>query len=353
VDDHLVRRDAVDGEPRFGMLETVREYALELLGEEREAAALAMAAYLADVAEAVELEARTDARALARLDPELDNIRTALGVCAEAGEAELELRLAAGTWRYWWHRGAPAEGLGRIERALAASDDSPTVARALALRGAAALAWALGDFERAKDLANAAIPVAIEAGTTWEELSAHTVLGIVANAEGDRALARHHHQRSMALKEQLGVEPVAEKVNLGVIALDAGDFDEARVMFEDVLAIERNGFAFLNLGVAYYALGEHEASVGAFEEARACFEEVGFRAHVAHALQGLAAYAATHGRFEESARLLGEARGELDEIGTPEGDFAEGMVESTKERARAALGEAAFESAYAAGRNRT
>jgi predicted ATPase/DNA-binding SARP family transcriptional activator len=357
VDDHLVRRDDVDGEPRFGMLETVREYALELLGEERQASAIAMAAYLADVAEAVEVEARSKPKALARLDPELDNVRAALAVCAETGEAELELRLAAGIWRYWWVRGSPAEGIRRIERALAASDGSPTEARARALRGAAGLAWVLGDFERAKDLAGAAIPVAIEAGATWEELSAHTVLGVVANVEGDRTLARHHHERSMALKVELGVEPVVEKLNLGAVALDEANYPEALSMFEDVLAIHRRnenvdgiGHASLNLGVVHYALGAHEASLRAFEEARECFQEVGFRAHVAHALQGLAASAAAEARFEDAALMLGQASAELDEIGAWEGDFAVDMVARTKEQAIEALGHDGFEAAYTAGR---
>ena len=357
VDDHLVRREDVDGEPRFGMLETVREYALELLGEERQASALAMAAYLAVVAEEVEVEARTYAQALAKLDPEIDNVRAGLDACAEAGAAELELRLAGGIWRYWWFRGAAAEGIRHIERALAGGDGAPTVARAQALRGAAGLAWVLGDLEHAKNLAQAAIPVAVEAGSVWDEMAANTVIGVVANVEGDRALARLHHRRSMDLAEQLGFEPFAQKLNLGVIALDEEDYPEAQVMFEDVLAIHRRnenvegiGTALLNLGVVHYALGTHEASLRAFEEARECFEEVGFRAHVAHTFQGFAAFAAGEGRFEDAARLLGQARGELDEIGAPEGDFAQDMVAWTKDRAREALGEDAFDAAYAAGR---
>jgi predicted ATPase/DNA-binding SARP family transcriptional activator len=356
VDHHLIHRVESAGEPRYGMLETVREYALELLGAERQSTALDMARYLADIADEVEVEARVRAQALAKLDPELDNIRAALAACAETGEAELELRLAGGIWRYWWVRGSPAEGIERIERALGASDGPPTVARAQALRGAAGLAWVLGDFERAKDLARAAIPVAVQAGSAWDEMAANTVLGVVANVEGDRALARRHHQRSLELAEQLAIEPLVQKLNLGAVALDEADYPEAQVMFEDVLAIHRRnenvegvGTALLNLGVVHYALEEHEASFRAFEEASECFEEVGFRAHVAHAFQGFAAYAASEGRFEDAARLLGQARAELDEIGAPEGDFAQDMVDWTKEQARAALGDDAFEAAYAAG----
>jgi tetratricopeptide (TPR) repeat protein len=161
----------------------------------------------------------------------------------------------------------------------------------------------------------------------------------------------------MALKEQLGLEPVVEKLNLGAVALDEGDVPGARSMFEDVLAIHRRnenvegiGTALLNLGPIHHRLGEHEASLRAFEEARECFEEVGFRAHVAHALQGVAAYAASDGRFEDPARLLGQARAELDDSRAPAGNFPQGLVAETEDHAREALGDAAFEAAYAEGR---
>ena len=109
------------------------------------------------------------------------------------------------------------------------------------------------------------------------------------------------------------------------------------------------GFALINLGVVRYALGEHEASRRDFEEAHSCFAEVGFRAQVAHALQGLATFEARERRYVEAAHLLGRARRELDDIGAAEDDFAVEMVAWTTERARAGLGDEAFEEAYAAG----
>ena len=51
-------------------------------------------------------------------------------------------------------------------------------------------------------------------------------------------------------------------------------------------------------------------------------------------------------RRSEATRLLGEARRELDEIGSPEETFAARLIEETKQRARAALGDEAFEAAY-------
>ena len=360
VDDHLGLRGETGGEPRFGMLETVREYALELLGEDRVAAELALAEYFSEIAD--ELRESTTEGELRRivdaLDPEIENIRAALAAGAASGDSGLQVRLAGGLSRYWQYRGPVAEGLEWIEQALASGDGGAAIpARAHALRAGAGLAWMRGDLLRATELAEAAIPVAIETGATWDELAAHTVLGIVANAGGDRERARYHHQRSIELKEKLGVEPVVEKLNLGCVALDAGDHEEAIALFEDVLASHRRherpagiGYALLNLGVAHYQLGDHEATRREFEEARACLAEAGLRVQHAYALQGLAAAEASQGRFEQAARILGEARRELDELGVPEigSDFAPEMVAETRARAREALGRDTFEATYAA-----
>ncbi|MDF2750497.1 MAG: Transcriptional regulator [Gaiellaceae bacterium] len=358
VDNSLVRRGEAEGEPRFELLETIREYALELLGGERASVELRMGEHLADLLAAVEFEARESAAALERLDPELDNLRAAIDAAVAAGDVELELRLAGGLWRYCWVRGLAVEGLRRIRSALERAGKTPSTARARALQGGAGLAWSLGDFACAKELAREAIPVAAEVGSLWDEIAANTVLGVVANNEDDREAARRHHRRGMELSEQLGLEPLPQKLNLGIVALDSGDYDEARELFEDVLAHHRRaendagiGFALINLGVVHHALGDHGASLEAFREAGERFERVGFRVHVAHALQGLAAFEASEGRFREAARLLGRARAELDEVGAAETDFAADMVGWTKGRAAEALGPEGFEAAYEAARS--
>jgi predicted ATPase/DNA-binding SARP family transcriptional activator len=357
VDDHLLRRGDVDDEPRFGMLETVREYALELLGDERLPTAHDMALHLADLVDEVDVASRGVSPALAQLDPELDNVRAALAACAEVGDTELEVRLAGGMWRYCWVRGLGREGLRRIELALGRGEAAPTAARARAFHGAGGLAWSGGDFDRALELAGAAIPVAQESGATWDEMAANTVLGVTANSLGDRERARVHHERGLVLAEQLGIEPVVQKLNLAGIALDLGENDVARAMFDDVLAIHRRdenvagiGFALLNRGVANYGLAEYESARRDFEEAQSCFEEAGFGAQVAHARQGLAASAAAEGAFTDAARLMGQAVRELEDLGVPDGEFGVDMNAATVEQARLALGDAAYDAAYAAGR---
>jgi tetratricopeptide (TPR) repeat protein len=152
------------------------------------------------------------------------------------------------------------------------------------------------------------------------------------------------------------VEPVVEKLNLGVVALDSGELEEAIALFEDVLAAHRRngvvegiGFALVNLGLARYELGDHAAAAESFEEARDAFAEIGFGSQHAHALQGLAGVAAAESRYEEAARLLGAAAAKLDEAGWND-EFSPELTRGVEAAARAALGDAAFESAFAVGR---
>jgi predicted ATPase/DNA-binding SARP family transcriptional activator len=360
VDDHLVLRADIGGEPRFGMLETVREYALELLGDDRERTELALAEHVARIADRLRLSGHVQREwrgIVEDLDQEADAVRAALAAAAVSGDAELQVRLAGGLWRYWSLRGPVGEGLDWIERALAAGDGEASAARACALQGGSALAWMRGDLVRAKELAEAAIPVAIEAGSTWDELSGHTTLGLVAQADHpmDLDAARRHHTRSLELAEQLGLEPLFAKLNLGTVAFDGGDHATALTLFDEVLAAHRRddnrwgmGFALLNLGLVRLALDDLDGSRRDLEEARSLFAETGVRERHAHALQGLAAVEARESRPEEAARLLGQARRELTEYASAEARSLP-VVAETEAELRAALGDAAFETAYAEG----
>lgn len=354
VDDHLVRRDDTHDESRFGMLETIREYAVERLGDARESTEIAMAAYFADVVQGAYREL-TSAHWLPRIDAEFPNLRAAIAAASRGDDAELAVRLAGGLWRYWWVRGSVDDGLGTIERALA-REGPPSVPRARALSGAAGLAWSQGDFDRAEDLATRAVLVAEEVGAKWEESSAQTVLGVVANSRGDRARARMHHERSIDLAEELGVEPLVEKMNLANVALDSDDYETAATLFEDVLAARRRheddqgiGIALLNLGVVRFELGDVDIAAAHFEEARRLMEAIGFEGQIGNALQGLACVAGAREQFGEAVRLLARGYAYLDRAGWETGHFASTLVADLEARAREALGDEVFEAAYAEG----
>ena len=168
VDKSLVRQwDGADGEPRFGLLETIRLYALEKLEERGELEQLRRAhaeRYLALVEAAEpELTRTNQAVWLQRLDEENDNVRAALAWATSAGETELALRLAGALVRFWSSRGLMREGRGRLAEALAAADGvAPAIiAKARFAAGYAALGEgdlreARAEFERSHELARAA-----------------------------------------------------------------------------------------------------------------------------------------------------------------------------------------------------
>lgn len=114
VDRSLVVAEPQDGRTRYRLLETMREYGREALASSGEAhdvwgRHLTLFAELAEQVEP-ELEAAGEAEWLARLDPELDNVRQALSWATADGEAAVGVRLASALYRYWFMRWLYAEG---------------------------------------------------------------------------------------------------------------------------------------------------------------------------------------------------------------------------------------------------
>jgi predicted ATPase len=156
VEKSLVRqREGVDGQPRFAMLETIREYATEQ-AEQRGASDRLRARHAAIFADFVEeassnLLGRGSRVWLDRIEEEHDNLRAAIGWATESGDALVALQMTARLWRFWQMRGYLAEGAERVERALAlpSSRDHPE-ARADALSAAAGVAYWQADAERSR-----------------------------------------------------------------------------------------------------------------------------------------------------------------------------------------------------------
>ena len=126
VDQSLLQQTTSEGDdPRFAMLETLREFALEQLAAhgEEDAARRAHAAYFRVLAQAAEpgLRGAEQQQWRDRLENDLDNVRAALGwatsdsACAE--DAEHGLRLAGALWYFWFQRGLPGEGRQRTSPA--------------------------------------------------------------------------------------------------------------------------------------------------------------------------------------------------------------------------------------------
>ena len=286
VDKSLVRhRDGSDGEPRFGLLETIREYALERLEERGELDAFRRrhAERHLELVEAAEPELlrANQAAWLERLDEANDNVRAAFIWAVGAGEKELALRLAGALVRYWSTRGLMREGRGRLNDALAAPGTvaPTTLAKAYFAAGYAAvgegdfpaagthfeaslaearqageergegaalaqLAWlamAAGEGAHARELAEQSSELADRAGDKLTASGAATTLGDLVLADGKRDEAIGLYERGLSLRRALGDERLVANslVGLGRARLLQGDYEQATVLLEEALAVSR------------------------------------------------------------------------------------------------------------------
>ncbi|HTM00986.1 MAG TPA: protein kinase, partial [Candidatus Omnitrophota bacterium] len=147
----VVPEEAGEGEVRYRLLETIREYGREKLeaAEQRTAFRVRHAEHFLALAEQAEPELTGPGQAawLHRLSREHDNLRAALVTWLEVeGPPVRGLKLAGALWRFWWMRGNWAEGRSRLAALLLATGDAAPAERTKALHGAAVLARTQGEY---------------------------------------------------------------------------------------------------------------------------------------------------------------------------------------------------------------
>ena len=290
IDQSLVRRiESGQDEVRLGLLETIREFALERLteaGKLDEAERRHMQCFL-ELAEQAEplLTGVEQVRWLDRLDIERENLGAALDRAAAKGEVETALRLTAALWRFWVSRGYISEGRARVEGLLALPAESvdPRV-RARALHGVATLIHYRGEHLRAKSLLTDCL-------TLWRRAGDRSGLATALNSlawmhielSGFNA-ARSLSEEALAQHIELGDErgQAVGWNNLGWIANFQGDAPQARSCFQRSLALRRKAadtrgvaFAVINLAWAERLLGNEEEAVKLIDEAETLLEDVG------------------------------------------------------------------------------
>ncbi len=189
LDDSLLERDG----PRFKMLETIREYALEQLAAEQEPDDVRRrhAEHFLKLAESDPVPEQ--AAWLARMDAERDNFREALSWSLDTREASLGLRLAAALWEFWWVRGYLAEGRGWLGEALLRGRSAAPELRARALHASGSLATRQGDYESAGALFEESLAICGGAGRRCRDgalaaLDRHGRSGAGRPGARDRAL---------------------------------------------------------------------------------------------------------------------------------------------------------------------
>jgi predicted ATPase len=368
IDKSLLRQtEHVDGEPRFAMLETIREYALEQLAASEEADEIqtAHATYYLALAEEAEPELNgAEQRAwLERLEAEHSNLRAVLQRSLVRGDRETALRLGGALWRFWLSQGHLSEGRRWLEEALAGGGSASASVLAKALNGAGVLTHYQGDYGRAAELCGEGLQLSRRLEDKRHIASALDGLALVARTGGRYAAARGMYEEAREIFRELGDEwGVAHSLHYeGISVWQQGKHAEARPLLEESLKRyselgDRQGIAgvlhllrvaqddpataralceeslnicreigdkrgiarvLIGLGEVAYGQGDYVAARAAYEESIAIFKELGDRWFLAVSMDGLAGVISAEGRPAGAARLLGTAEALFESIGAP------------------------------------
>jgi predicted ATPase/DNA-binding CsgD family transcriptional regulator len=343
LDKSLLMVVEVDDEPRFRMLEMIREYGLLCLEEHGELELMAQthASYYLDLVQKAEpYLTRSEQRLwLERLGCEYDNLRASL-LSFQTRQALLQaLSFAGALWRFWWMRGQVSEGEQVLQRVLMASQDyegiDPLV-RARALNAAGTLAGLHGDMSRAEALCQESLHLFRVQGAHAEQINPLWMLGFVARErslydvanefvgealllarqtgdisgmtyaleaqaaialeQGEYVLSEARIAESLALSRQLGdTWEVARSLWLQALAaLATGEPGRARLLLEESLVLSREvtdqrGIAYALVMLGYVAAfeGQPERMRSLVEESLVLHREAGDRRGTAEALLGL------------------------------------------------------------------
>jgi predicted ATPase/serine/threonine protein kinase len=394
VDKSLIQQVEQQKEPRFLMLETIREYALERLtasGEEPQVRR-AHAAYCLVLAEEGESSVRLmtgpqQAIWLDRFDIERDNFRYALDWLIQTENAEWGLRLCTALEGFWLNRDQPAEGREYLSAVLKLPGAAPrTHLRARALYAAVQMACLLADFESARALMQESLGIYRELGDkpgiltmlnsqAWlerdrgnhgaarllfeETLKLFQELGNVEGVaralsniadvvklEQDYALASSLYDQSLEFFRQLGDRSgVAWSLSLkGDLAHEQHDFDTARRLYEKALTNfqdlgEISGIArcLLDLGSLARERGDCKTADRYYKESLGGFRELGQKRYIFRVLEGLACCAVSQQLWQRALKLAGAASALRQGLGAHRFALEKGTLDLSLEAARLSL----------------
>lgn len=381
-------------EPRYGMLETIRQFGLEQLrtcGEEEEtyrALGIGFARIAGQVRQAI---GSADQKPwVDRLDAERGNVRAICEWAIQSGAPSLVLDLRTILWLVWMQRGNLAEGRGLLQRALASSGLVDEGERANAVFDLGNLAFELHDYtaahqsfmecldvwERVNDrdgIASALNGLGLldremgayaraftrfhEALEIWEDLREESCvaiaqfnLGTVEMAAGNVRAAESHFSRALSMNEHLDdIDSAAYALlRLGQIASIDGQLDDAKGLLHESQAMfarigDRSGEASVQYALAYHAwmAGDEHRALRLFHDALALWHSLGGQNGNVESIEGIAAVAAARGTAVVAARLLAATESYRRRIGSvptwPERQLIEAAWTSIQRRVDAAV----------------
>jgi predicted ATPase/class 3 adenylate cyclase len=362
---NLLRQERKVDEPRFTILETIREYAHEQLQTSGELDAIrdrCAAFYLALAEEAAhKLLGREQLEWMGRVDAELDQLRAVFG-WTRNGEiaSDVGLRLAGALVRYWEFRGLTIEGHDWVTAMLATPEASArTAAKARALYSAAILA-AMRNDPAQRPLAEESASIFQETGNLPEAGRSLAQQAVAESRLGNSVVARALLEHSVAIAREYGDQwGLAFALGqLGAVAYRESDFAAAREFRAEAALVARAirdrhtlGLALAGLGQVARAQGSHDESAKLFNETLLVSSEIGDQWIMPRALGGLAGAAVLAADYHRAARLFGITGAMRAASGIGESaDSFRIVYERDESETRTALGHELFLTAWTEGR---
>ena len=321
VDKSLILQTEHGGdEPRFAMLETIREYCLERLTECGEAAAVrrAHAAYCLVLAEEgnPDLDETERATWLARCDIEHDNFRAALDWLFQSGDLDWAFRLCLALFRFWDMREHLAEARARLETTLRLSGDEYARERGKVSHYLSAITTTLGDFRAAAHYAEQSLSIFRDLGDQWGVAISLNACAIIARDRGDYAASQKYLEDSLSCWRDLGDRVAVARClyNLANLVKNRGDYARARAVLQEAAYIfaelgDRSGAAWSlsQQGDIASEQGDSDAARRLYQEALSAFRQAGDRWGIARSLTDLGYVACDQGDYVTAHAAYREA----------------------------------------------
>ena len=310
TDKGLTRLEGSDEEPRFTMLETIREYAAERLELSEEASTLHCRhaehfLALAEEAEPNLIGVGSHAEWLDRLERDHDNLRAAMDWLEASGDSGGALRLSAALWRFWDLKGHLIEGQRHLETALRV-DERATAARAKALSGAADMALTCGDVATGRHRAKEALEHYRTLGDDWGTAFSLLMFAYAIGQEGDWPRAQQLYEESVQRFRGLGDEYYELRAARAHAwsYYEGGDLERSKELYEDILLRARATHHELVEAIALFSLAEIAADEGRVADAVSMLRE---SQRILRELNDLLLIASGVGRFASVLALAGRA----------------------------------------------
>lgn len=316
MDKSLIRSSASAEEPRFNMLETLREFALERLelrGDVETVRARHACHYLDWVANLDTQQ--NEAQGIRWMEAENDNVRAALDWSLEHGDPHRVVRAASNYWKFWWVRSLFAEGLALLDKAKQCREPLTPEEDAMLDFVMGMLAFGQGDFERSSEALNAARvrfeDIGDVRGASMAWISIGVVDGVLGRGDREGLMFKAvSHLRSMS--DDWGA--AFALFGLGRLLLLKGREHQAVPLLEESVARARAAgsetllaMALVNLGWSILSIPDVPRAKAAIAESLEQAGKMGNLDSMARALEGLAAVALADGDPRRGLDLFGAA----------------------------------------------